>query len=360
MEGYVWYSYGSDQTGPKLADQLGFKCGKKLSSINNLDILIGWGCKPNMKYNVDLLSERVARRQLRVLNYPNKIADNRDKLASLIKLKGANISIPGFIAGNNYTLLKNTLEALEAGEIDFPIIGLNRFHKGYPTFCYTIDDLVQTCKTKQKEQESLDYFRSFCPGTEFRINVFRDTVLAASKKVLSENPLQKFGQHLLNKVKKRAKKAEVKLCATEQEIGWIANELAYDIFNSPTQMQRSITHGWSLQDCPLIDVPNQVLSEAIGAIDASELDMGAVSLIWDNKIVRVTSIISAPNLNDEQMGLYVSEIKEFINVEKPKKNRVQVKTEESTAPVELIARVKRKIPGLSLKTIREILKTLEE
>ncbi len=361
MKGYVWYSYGSDTTGPKLAEALKFRCGKKTPPFADFDLIVGWGCKPGEKYHPEILADKIGKREIRVLNHVDAVNENRNKLATLMKLQEAGVSIPGFASfDGGSTLLKEVLEALNSGELDFPILGLNEFHKGYPTFCYTVDDVVRACGSRKKKGSSLHYFRSFCPGTEFRIHVFRDTALAAEKKILAEDPLKQFGEHLLKKIKHRAQKEEVQLRATEKEIGWITNELAQDLLTGPSHMQRSVAHGWSLTDIPLGEVPDQVLVQAINAIDGSGLDMGAVSVVWDDDIARATGITSAPNLSEERLGLYVSSIQEFAKAEKPKKNVAKVETDEETAPRELIARLKRKIPGLSRRKAKEALKILGE
>lgn len=366
MDGYVWYSYGSDSTGQALAAALKAKSGKKTPNFSNYELVIGWGCKPGERYQPDVLGDLIGKRTIRVLNHVDAVHENRNKLMTFQKLQEAGVSIPGFVCNNEgeNDLLKKVLTALEAGELDFPLLGLNEFHKGYPTFCYTIDDVVQDCGTRKgKGVSPIHYFRSFCPGTEFRVHVFRDEALSAEKKVLSDDPLQVFAQHLMKKMKSRAAKAEVKLRASQQEMVWIAEEVGQSLLSGPNHMQRSVTHGWSLQTTPLGEVPDQVLAQAIAAVDASGLDMGAVSVAWDDDVARVTGIISAPGLSEEQMGLYVSAIQEFAKTKKPKRSVARADPtsgEDDKAPRELIARLKRIIPGLSRKKAAEVLKTLEE
>ncbi len=362
MSGYVWYSYGSDTSGPKLAEALKFKAGKKTPPFADFDLIIGWGCKPGEKYNSGVLADKIGKREIRVLNHMDVVEESRNKLLTLQKLRDAGVSTPGFAfrTEDGISLLAKTLTALEEGDLDFPLLGLNEFHKGYPTFCYTVDDVVRAAGKRAKGIPKINYFRSFCPGTEFKIHVFRDTALAAEKKVLAGDPLKKFGEHLLKKVQRRAKKEEVQIQATEKEIGWITEELAQELLTGPNHMQRSVTHGWTLEEVPLGEVQGEALGQAINAIDASGLDMGAATVVVDDGIVRVTGVISAPGLSEEQMGLYVSAIQEFAKAEKPKRNAAKVGTKEEEAPTELIARLKRLMPGLSRKKAREVLKTLEE
>lgn len=364
MEGYVWYSYGSDTTGMRLAQLLKYKAGKKTPPFADFDLIVGWGCKPGEKYRPEILADKIGKREIRVLNHIDALTENRDKLRAFEKMSEAGVSIPGFArngeAGTKQILLASVLGGLDRGELDFPLLGLNRYHKGYPVFCYTIDDIECAVARKGEKEPGLHYFRSFCPGTEFKIHIFRDTALAAERKILTENPIKSFGEHLLKKMKRRAAKKEVELQATETEVGWLAEELAQDLLAGPNHLQRSVTHGWALESIPLGEVPDQVLAQAINAVDAVGLDMGAVSVVCGDDIARVTGVISAPGLSEEQMALYVSSIREFAKAGKPKKAAVAKKEEDEGAPQELIARLKRKLSGLSRKKATEVLKTLEE
>ncbi len=365
MKGYVWYSYGSDKTGPRLAEALGFKFGKKTPDFSAFDLIIGWGCKPGEKYRAKALADRIGKRGIRVLNHVDVVNGHRNKPSLFQKLHEAGINTPGFVhePKGKRALLTKALKALEEGELDFPLLALNESHKGYPIFCYTVNDVVEACSREGRSGVTqISYLRSFCPGTEFKIHVFRDTALAAEKKVLAADPLKKLGEHLLRKVKRRASKEEIQIRATEKEIGWITEELAQDLLNSPNHMQRSVTHGWSLEVAELGEVPDHVLAQAINALDASGLDLGAVSVVCDGEVARVTGITSAPGLSEDQMGLYVSAIQEFAKAEKPKRNVAKTGSSspaEEAAPQELIARLKQKLPGVSRRNAKVVLATLE-
>lgn len=359
MNGFVWYSYGSDTTGAKLAEELGFKKGKKTPQFRQHDILLGWGCKPGEKYNSDGLGELIKTGAIRVLNHPEAVHANRDKLAAVERMDENGISVPGYAkAGGSRNLQVAVLRALEKGEIDFPLLALNRHHKGYPIFCYTVEDITRVFESS--EAKNIDYFRSFYPGEEFKIYVFRDTVLAAERKILATNPQKQLSEHLLKKLQRRAQRAEVQLQATNQELSWVAEELAGELVAGPHHMQKSVTHGWELADVPLKKVPAEVASQAINAVEAVGLDMGAVSVTQDGKNVWVTNVISAPGLSEEQMNLFVSSIREFSKAKGArKKTRApkEVATQEP-APKELVASLKRKIAGVTKTQAAEVLRVL--
>ena len=61
LEGYVWYSAGSNESGPLLAERLGFRSGNKTPIFERFNIVVGWGCKPGTKYASGKLAKLVER-----------------------------------------------------------------------------------------------------------------------------------------------------------------------------------------------------------------------------------------------------------------------------------------------------------
>jgi hypothetical protein len=177
-------------------------------------------------------------------------------------------------------------------------------------------------------------------------------------KVLSADPVKACTETLMNKLKKRAEKQDTQLGASEQEIGWVMEELAQDLLRGPNHLRRSVSYGWALQEAKLRDVPELVVKQATCALDAVGLDVGAVSVIWDEPNARVTGVTSAPGLGDSLLTCYALGIKEFGTADKKK---AALKSEQrDAAPKELIARLKQKVTGLNKKKAEEILKALEE
>ncbi|MCI0565268.1 MAG: hypothetical protein MN733_42930, partial [Nitrososphaera sp.] len=106
-------------------------------------------------------------------------------------------------------------------------------------------------------------------------------------------------------------------------------------------------------------VPEHAVMEAITALDAAGLDLGAVSLTIDGKVARVTNITSAPGLADEHLSIYAAALREFCTAKTPKGKREAAAKNEESVPPELLARLSRKVRGLSKAQIEEMLKTLE-
>ena len=190
MKGYVWYSSGSDSTGQKIAEALGFQHGKKTPKLDGLDILVGWGCIAESRelYDPGAIKAAVSSGALRVINHPGEITAARNKLELINRLREAGIGTPGHsdIRKVSASTLPEVLSAnVDAGVIQFPCAGFNATHRGKPIICWTKEDFGQLAKTnKGKNAVKLDYFRSLLQGSEYRIHVFRDFSFLSDTRIL--------------------------------------------------------------------------------------------------------------------------------------------------------------------------------
>lgn len=363
MNGYVWYSFGSDTTGPKLAEALGFKFGKKTPDLAGLEVVVGWGCKPGEKYNPELFKQRIQAGDLRVLNTPEAVDANRDKLALLLRLQEKKVATPGLVSLDKkdpaVCLMALDL-ALKNGVLSYPIVGMSNTHKGEPYFCHTREDVAAAVASIVKEK-GIFYFRSLCAGTEYRIHVLRDTAILAQIKASAKNPLDATVKSMMDDLKHSFEREE-KLPFPIPDVRaqeWIIKQFAPEMLRGPSQLLKSVSRGWSLEDCPLSTVPKFVIEEAIKAVDAANLDLGVVSLTIDEKVARVTNVTTAPALTEKHLPIYVAAIKDFAMAKKAKAKAPAAKAEVDTAPQELIARLTNKIRGLSRKKAEAVLSVLD-
>ncbi len=370
MGGYIWYSTGSDVSGPKLAKALSFTHGKKTPKLGEVDVLIGWGCKAETreKYDPEKIKSSVATGELRVINYPSAVSDARNKLRLLSKLREAGLVVPGMVDIKGVTANEGVtalLNAVDAGALALPCVGFNETHKGKPVFCWTKEDLEQVLsinKSRKRDAIKIHYFRSLLQGTEYRVHVFRDEALCAETKVLSKDPVEATAKSLFSRLVKRAKKAEKNLNATEQELRWVVDELVSDLMRGPSHLQKSVQYGWELKPCDVGTVPASIISAAINALDAAGLDMGAVSVVHEENSAIVTNIISAPSLDDAQLEFYMEAIKDFAGSKSAKKKEKEAEKEAANkASKEIIAKLTRKVRlgKLSQEKAEELLKALE-
>lgn len=354
MSGYIWYSFGSDKTGPRLAEALGFESGKKTPNFEDYDIVIGFGCKA--KDEIGQIPA-VTTGDLRILNHPDKVNLNRDKVHTLERLRDAEIGTPGMVTRQERSpqdFYEAIREGLNNGVLDFPILGQSRTHNGPTFFCYTLEDVQAACLTKDS---SVEYFRSFCVGTEFRIHVMRDMALCAQIKTLSENPQEQTLRALKDELTKKANKAD-KSINLNSDCDWVLGQLVPELLRGPSQMLRSVGRGWLLEEVDINQIPGPVVTEAINALEAVDLDMGAVSITFDEAVARVTNITTAPAINNSEMGCYVGAIQEFMETGPKVRNKPAAKKVETASP-ELIARFTRKLREVEAGKLEKLLKLLE-
>jgi hypothetical protein len=367
MDGFVWYSFGSDKTGPILAKALAFSAGKKTPDFGRYEILIGWGCKPGTKYDSEQLAQRVAQNQIRVLNHPDAVAQNRDKLGTLERLQGLGISVPGFLAFDpkRPVVASETLipRAVEEGRITFPMILLTRHNRGEPIFCYTSEDVRSALKGNTKQKQPLCYARTYDHGDEYRVHVFRDTALCAQKKDMQGDPAEAAIEGMRNKIMKRHKREALNLFPLHGDtLTFVLRQVAGELVSSASQLKKSVQMGWSWQDWGMDLVPAEVAGLAIEALDAVRLDMGAVTISHVENTPRVLSITTAPALDEEQMSLYVSEVSAFVESNGKTKSVEEKKAarKRRLASPELVARLYRRVRDLSADKAEEVLRSLED
>jgi len=367
MSGFVWYSFGSDKTGPALGKSCGFDAGKKTPKFDKYDVVVGWGCKPGTKYDSEALAQLIAQNQVRILNHPDAVSMNRDKLGTLQKLKELGIATPGFLAFDpkRPAVAGGTLvpHALEAGEISLPLVVLTKYNRGEPIFCYTVQDVSAALKGNSKKEHPYEYVRTFDYGDEYRIHVFRDTALFAQKKELDEDPVVATTAALEEKYLKRKKKSDDPVAKHLRGlVRDVCGMLAGEILSSAHQLKKSVKMGWKYMDWGMDLVPAEVAELAIEAMDAAKLDMGAVSISYVDGVPRVLSITTSPALTEDQMSMYAAEIQAFGDTggqSKDFKAAKEAKKEKVASP-ELAAKLYRKIKGLSAEKAEEFLQSLEE
>lgn len=363
---FVWYSNASDETGKALAEDLGYESGRKTPDFSDISALVCWGAKGGTKYDPEKLNGRIKSGDLRILNHPERVDFNKDKLWMMGRLKERDIPVPGFVDLSSMPVdeKRSAIEkGIEAGLIDFPILLMNRNNRGQPAFVYTMNELESSLDRwsaiDPSDRMNLDMARSYTHGVDYRIHVFRDTVIWGQRSQPAADPGASLAKALRKKLLRRAKQKEFKVAASDQDIDFIVQELADDLLLGPHQFQRTVGRGLELVDVATGQLPEKVVSTAIAALDAVELDMGAVNLSWDEGSARVTNVISYPGLSDEQRQAYVSAIQEFVKIEKPQKKATKKQNKDlSSAPPELIAQLTRKIKTLSGKQAAELIADL--
>jgi hypothetical protein len=364
---FVWFSGSSDTTGQALAEGLGFNSGKKSPDFSSIANLVCWGARPGSKYNPELLNERIVSGGLRILNHPERVAANKDKVWMLSRLQERGVPVPGFLdistlaPGEKFGAIQRQVDG---GHLSFPLLLMSRDNQGQPAFVYTLSELETSiskwaaAKGSKKKETLLDLARAYTHGVDYRVHVFRDSVIAAQVKQAADDPAASLAVSLRKKMEKKAKVEGLELPNADNTMDFAIRLLAEDLLLGPHQFQRTIGRGCEMKDTPCIGLPEEVAVAAIQALDAVELDMGAVNISWDEGAVSVTNVISYPALTEGLLGAYVAAIQEFASNGAVAKKEVPETPGEPAAPASLVASLTRRIKKLSKAEAEKLQETL--
>ena len=255
MSKYLWYSGATDTTGIALAQALGIESGK--IRPRNANIIIGWGTKT---------SENVNLADIKVLNHPNAIRKNRDKLGVLDLLKGERdlgSNIAAYYPSTGITRL------IERGDIEFPLIGRKRHHQGGKG--------LWICLAKGHVSAAIaagsDYFQKYIDiASEYRLHVFDGNIIYAVKKIENTSEISWIAQRK-EVITEYATKNNIRLDNTTMEC--VLKRLVREA-ELPDRIVRSNKRGWKFSSIALNTVPAQLKNAAIKAVSVIGLDFGAV------------------------------------------------------------------------------------
>lgn len=260
MSKYLWYSGATDTTGMALAEALEIESGK--DRPRNKDIIIGWGTKTNEDVNLG---------NTKVLNHPNAVRKNRNKLKVLEMLKadrGLSSNIAKFYNSTNI------LRMVDRGEIALPLIGRKKHHQGGKG--------LWICLVKNHIEKAIsdgaEYFQSYIDiKAEYRLHVFAGSIIYAVKKI--ENPTETgWINQRREKIQEHAGKHDLSLDNTTVDyvLGRLVKEAVL-----PDQIVRSNTRGWKFSGVALNTMPVLLRNAAIKAVEVIGLDFGAVDCATD-------------------------------------------------------------------------------
>jgi len=260
---YLYFSPATDTTGRKLADTLGISqtdSGKKgtTSPPKKAKMIIGWG--PKTVENVSFPKGTV------VLNHPNSVRGNRNKLLALEAMKAAGVNVADFQATD-----KNF-------ELTLPVIGRTKYHQGGKGFW--------DCPTKTHVNDAIgagaQYLQELIEiKDEFRLHVFGDEVLYGVKKVKRSN--EEFEKAFIEDEFARQKKLWEKNNKgefnEEQAMEILRRQAKNAAQGGPNMMIRSNKMGWKFSRITKYD--ENLVKEAVKALKALGLDFGAVDCCID-------------------------------------------------------------------------------
>ena len=303
---YIYYSGPTDDTGKRLAEALGAKHGNTKPAAKTGMIVVGWGCKTK---------DRVAMKQHTVLNHPDKIRTNRDKLKTLSVLKAAGIPVADFVnAGDVLTALSDARSA-----ISLPLIGRKKYHQGGKDFW--------TCLTRGQVQKAIgqgaEYFQNYLDIVdEYRLHVFNGRVINMQKKTERSNMTAAYKEQHGTRISNIADKNKIALDKNTME--YVLENLGKRE-ERPDQIIKSNIRGWKFSQ---IKTAKAELKEAaVNAVKAIGLDFGAVDCCMaEGGKPYIIEVNSGPGLQGTPFDAYVAAFKDAIAaINKP------VLTEKKTA-----------------------------
>lgn len=290
MGKYIWFSGATDVTGQALADALNITGTKtKPRDLNQGDIVIGWGTKTDAPINIP---------NAVVLNHPDKIRTNRNKLATLQTLladRHTKEAIAPFISGDNVVgeLSKRR------PSVKFPLVGRTNFHQGGKGFwlCLNIQHIQRAIS------DGAQYFQNFIDiKEEYRLHVAFGSVIYAVKKVENASEAGWTAQRK-EKILDHAGKNNRNLdeSTLDYVLGRMVKEAAL-----PDRIIRSNKKGWKFSGVRLDNVTSALKDVAIMSVGTIGLDFGAVdcAIGLDDKPYLI-EINSGPGLQGTALQKYV-------------------------------------------------------
>lgn len=289
MAKYVWFSNGTDVTGKELARQLeatGVKT--KPTNLRAGDLVVCWGTKTDE-------AVRLAAGVF-VLNHPDKIRINRDKMAALRALVAVGALAPtiaAFLPANEISA------AVDRGRMTLPIIGRKSHHQGGKGFwlCVTKPQVVKAIEA------GADYFQKYIDiKDEYRLHIFRGEMIHAVKKV--ENP---SNDAWVSQRKDMLKEMAGDRDLNEETMDFILGKLVKE-YTLPDYVIRSNKRGWKFSTAN--NPPAALRTAAINALAALGLDFGAVDCAIDiSNRPYLIEVNSGPGLQGVALERYVASIR---------------------------------------------------
>jgi len=297
---YIHYSGATDKTGGLLAKALDIQGGLKPADKNKA-VIIGWGTKT--KEDIDF-------GKAKVLNHPNKIRVNRNKLAALEIMHNAKINIAPFSSAEN--IIKDLGNA--KNPMTLPVIGRTNYHQGGANFftCLTkthVRDVINVLKNKLNKR---GYFQNYIDvKEEYRLHIVLDNLIYAVKKKRRSNITEAYVEQQADKIKRMAEKKGVTL---NDDTLKYALEYQGKKISGSDNIVRSNTRGWKFSSIKIENVPHDLIVESIKALRALELEFGAVDCVIDTSgKAWVIEVNTGPGLEGTSFKRYVETFTKAIN-----------------------------------------------
>jgi len=301
---HIWFSGATDKTGKKLMEELDVSGGT--TKPTNKKVVVGWGTK--VKKDVSLPSS------VKVINHPNAIKANRNKLTALKLMQAANVPVKEFIEADA------VLAALDAAgnAIQLPLVGRTCYHQGGDGFwtCMTRHQ-VQLALQQAQQLGKSQYFQNFMDiQDEFRLHIIDGELVYAQKKVQRDNPEEAFVNQVVDNVKNAAARGNTTV--DEETLTLTARQMAKKQPKTANYTIRSNTRGWKFSSQKESNFGKgnlkAMLDAAKAALVALNLQFGAVDCCLDiDGNPWIIEVNTGPGLEGTSLERYKKALGDFID-----------------------------------------------
>ena len=290
---YIWYSGATNVTGEKLAEALGMKHGRKKPVLSRTSLVLGWGAKTK---------ESVSLTNTPVLNHPNKIRINRNKLGSLELMRKAKVNVAPFCTDMSPAVMKKAGVAL-------PVIGRTKYHQGGKGFwnCPTMSHVTAA------GQEGAAYFQNLIEiKDEYRLHIVGDACIYAVKKAKRtvEEMEAAYIKHEMERQTALSEKNGDNLDKKTMEV-FLKRQAKKFAQDGANMLIRSNRMGWKFVRVKTPD--KKMVAEAIKSCKAIGLDFGAVDCCIDvSGKPWIIEVNTGPGLEETPFAAWVEALREMI------------------------------------------------
>jgi glutathione synthase/RimK-type ligase-like ATP-grasp enzyme len=261
---YIWYSPATDVTGKKLTEALGVTGGTKKPTQSSKKLVIGWGAKTK---------ESVSLGKLKVLNHPDHIRINRNKLEALKLMKAAKVNVAPFVEAGDINRIGTS-----GCDVTLPAIARKKYHQAGKGFWECPTMLL----AKEAVSEGAQYIQSLIEiENEYRLHVVGNEVIYAVRK--QKRTIEEMEAAYIEQQKEHMQKVAAKRGETLDEATLDATLRAQAkrfALQGPNMIVRSNKLGWKF--VRVKDPDKALCKEAVKALKAINLDFGAVDCCTDS------------------------------------------------------------------------------
>jgi glutathione synthase/RimK-type ligase-like ATP-grasp enzyme len=312
---YVWYSGATDVTGKNLVEGLtekldsdAFEVSGGTSMPRNANIVVCYGTKTQS--DIELGSN------VKVLNHPNSIRVNRNKLTALDKMLSGDVNVPYF---------SKLPSGARDTEVTYPVVVRTNYHQGGRGFAMCASSAQVLDLITNFDNVGFGYIQELVPfKQEYRIHVFNGKVIRCAVKNAQANPIDSWKAIYKEKAKMAAERNNIELNTDTMNI--LLKAVAKDL-TLPDLIVKSNKRGWGFSRVAVDNTNPDLINMAKKAVSAIGLDFGAVdcALDYDGK-AWIIEVNTGPGLQGGTLTSYIKALEAYVN---PPVTRPQASTRQN-------------------------------